>query len=763
MYKPVLLFIFTFFSITATSQIVPKNDYFTINLCDTFSQVIGNIFQDNGNGIDLFNGSIATGGPNRNVDVLTWFSGNPFFLDDYGNLFFTGDPMNSTNSYSLAYKLQEAGNPNNISNFAFITVTFMYPSPITQADNFNSYPIYSIVGGTTPSVLLNDLSSCGTNLTICNPVNFPAGFTLNTDGTITVAPGTAPGSYILNYTGCVNATICSNSTTVMITVSGASPLQAVFDHLGVVLPGSSSSYSILQNDLYANSLLYNTIPVTITPLSIPNGFSIDSNGYVNVAQSVSEGVYYVPYQICLNSDPSVCSANYSYVEVLHNRFVGKVIYDNENDGCDNFDFIINNYPINNVNGTTTYTTYTGLNWNLDPYSYYLIGDAGTNIISFDLPPYFTVTPPSQTFTISSQGTVIVPTFCVTANNTVNDVELYLIPLNQVVPGQAVKYAIYVRNWGTTTLSGQITLQYENSKLTYQSSTVPPNTTTANSLTFNYYYTQPFAFWYLGQVTFIVGIPPAVDLGTTATITGTVNPLSGDNTVANNIKSLTQIAVNSQDPNDIVVQEGPQITLAQAGDYLQYTIRFQNIGTSPAINVRVLNTLSPKLDWSTFQFVSSSFFCRVKNKNNQNEFLFERINLPGTNDEPNSHGYITYKVKPKTNVVIGDVITNDALIYFDYNAPIATNTVSTTIVNLGTLEEVFTQLQVSPNPTNGLLSLSNAFTIDRLSVRTLTGQLVLQKQIGANESTLDLSALENGIYLLTVQSEQQVKTIKIIKQ
>ncbi|MEN9335865.1 MAG: hypothetical protein RLZZ500_852, partial [Bacteroidota bacterium] len=306
-------------------------------------------------------------------------------------------------------------------------------------------------------------------------------------------------------------------------------------------------------------------------------------------------------------------------------------------------------------------------------------------------------------------------------------------------------------------------QYENNKFSFQSSTATPSATTANTLTFNYSNLAPFESRFLGKIKFLVGIPPAVDLGTTATFIGTINPISGDNTTANNTQSYTQIAVNSQDPNDITVQEGPQITLAQAGDYLHYTIRFQNIGTSPAINIKVANDLSSKLDWSTFQLLATSHPCRVKNKNNQNEFLFEGINLPGNNDEPNSHGYITYKVKPKSNVVLGDVLQNNALIYFDYNAPIATNTVATTIVNLATLEQGFAQLNVAPNPTYGWLTISNAYAIDAVAVRTLTGQLVLEKQIGSTESTLDLTALENGVYLLTVQSDQQTKTLKVIKQ
>lgn len=756
MQKLVLFISILLFGFNVSSQMVANDDLFYTDNCPS-SYYLGNILNDNNYGTDSFNGSSVVLGNNANA-ILTIIDGSqyPFTIDlTTGNLY-NNNAFPGT--FQIVYQLTQVGNPT-VFDIGTITINVWGSFPVVQNDDFTNTPIDGIAGGTTPSVLLNDSDTCGFPLFNCIDIFFPTGFTLNADGTITVAPGTATGNYVLTYSGCTSNFTCTDGE-VFIYVSGGTSLVANYDNLGMAYPGGTSSVSVLTNDTYLGGSI-NPSQVTITPLNVPNGFTIDSNGFVNVAASVAEDVYFIPYKICVAGNSNDCNTNYGYIQVFRNRFVGNVKYDDENNGCDSGDAYIYNFPIRNVNGPNTYSSQLNSNWS--PNSYYLIGDSGTNVLSLNLPSYFTVTPATQTFTLSTPGTITVPDFCVSANSSVNDVEIYMFPLNPVVPGQAVTYVIFYRNWGSTTLSGQVSLQYENSKFTYQSSTTTPSATTANTLTFNYSNLAPFESRLLGRIKFIVGIPPAVDLGTTATFVGTITPISGDNTTANNTRNFTQIAVNSQDPNDIIVQEGPQITLAQAGDYLHYTIRFQNIGTSPAINIKVLNDLSAKLDWSTFQLLTTSHPCRVKNKNNQNEFLFEGINLPGTNDEPNSHGYITYKVKPKTNVVLGDVITNNALIYFDYNAPIATNTASTTIVNLGTLDEVFTQLQVSPNPTNGLLSLSNAFTIDTLSVRTLTGQLVIQKQIGANESTLDLSALENGIYLLTVQSEQQVKTIKIIKQ
>ena len=60
--------------------------------------------------------------------------------------------------------------------------------------------------------------------------------------------------------------------------------------------------------------------------------------------------------------------------------------------------------------------------------------------------------------------------------------------------------------------------------------------------------------------------------------------------------------------------------------------------------------------------------------------FNNIYLPDSNvNLAASNGYFTYRIKPKANVQIGDVIKNTAAIYFDYNLPIFTNTEKTTVV------------------------------------------------------------------------------------
>lgn len=302
-------------------------------------------------------------------------------------------------------------------------------------------------------------------------------------------------------------------------------------------------------------------------------------------------------------------------------------------------------------------------------------------------------------------------------------------------------------------------------MSFLSSSPSPNLTASNSLTYNFSTLAPFESRVISNVKFQVATPPTNNSGDVVSFSGAITPVVADATPLNNASGLTQTVVNSQDPNDIIVHEGATVTLAQAQQaYLHYTIHFQNVGTSNAINIKVVNDLDPKLDWSTFELVGTSHPCRVKNKNAHNEFLFEGINLPGTANEPLSHGYISFKVKPIASIAVGNVIQNTANIYFDYNAPIATNTATTTVVNnLSNDSFNFSHLNFFPNPVKNSLTISNTSTIDEVEITSILGQKMIVKSVNDLQTEIDLSELSNGIYFVKITSEGQEKTVKIVKE
>lgn len=69
----------------------------------------------------------------------------------------------------------------------------------------------------------------------------------------------------------------------------------------------------------------------------------------------------------------------------------------------------------------------------------------------------------------------------------------------------------------------------------------------------------------------------------------------------------------------------------------------------------------------------------------------------------------------------------------------------------------------PNPVKEVLNLSYNKNISSVAVFNLLGQEVMTKAINANQSQIDMSHLSAGTYLLKVTADDQVKTIKVIKE
>ncbi len=134
---------------------------------------------------------------------------------------------------------------------------------------------------------------------------------------------------------------------------------------------------------------------------------------------------------------------------------------------------------------------------------------------------------------------------------------------------------------------------------------------------------------------------------------------------------------SYDPND---KTGYPIGLTsdhhiEANQQLQYRIRFQNTGTDTAFTVVIRDTLDTDLDiFSIRSGVSSHSYNFRMYGQRVLEWTFNDIMLPDSNvNEPLSHGFLLFTVDQLPDLPDGTQITNSAGIYFDFNAPIITNT------------------------------------------------------------------------------------------
>lgn len=269
------------------------------------------------------------------------------------------------------------------------------------------------------------------------------------------------------------------------------------------------------------------------------------------------------------------------------------------------------------------------------------------------------------------------------------------------------------------------------------------------------------------VTFNVNSPletPAVNGGDILNYTATVVTNEIDATPTNNTSTLNQLVVNSLDPNDKTCLEGASVIPAVIGDYVHYLIRFENTGTANAQNIVVKDLIdTTKYDISSLLPISGSapFVTRIINTN-QVEFIFENINLPF--DDATNDGYVAFKIKTKPTLVVGDSFSNKANIYFDYNAPIVTNTATTMIQTLGIADFDFTTVfTLAPVPAKSSLTLTakQKTTISSISIYNTLGQLVL---VSTNlNDTIDVSALKTGSYFIKIVSDKGTATGKFIKE
>ena len=400
-------------------------------------------------------------------------------------------------------------------------------------------------------------------------------------------------------------------------------------------------------------------------------------------------------------------------------------------------------------------------------SYILYTSEGTNTLTVgSIDTNYAFTPASQQVNFTGYGNQETVNFCAEANAEVNDVSIVFLPLQTAVPGFSINYQIVFTNNGTTSLDGEILLTYDENLQTFIVASPSETATTTNTISFSFTDLAPFQSDYI-NVEFLNAQPPTLNSGDSLDFNIEITTSVIDDNPSDNEFTYSQEVVNSFDPNDKSVLEGSEVYIEEAINYLHYMVRFQNTGTANAQKVVVKDTLSDNLDWSSLQMVSASDDYQVNIVNgNALEFVFDNIDLPFEDaDEEGSQGYISYKIKPKQGIVVGDIIAGDAAIYFDFNEPIITNEVSTEIIeNLSVAAKEFSsKIQLYPNPTEHVMYIENNSSerIDQVGVYSITGQQILVKN---KVQQINLSSLNTGIYFVKMTTESGNSfTQKVVKK
>ncbi len=347
---------------------------------------------------------------------------------------------------------------------------------------------------------------------------------------------------------------------------------------------------------------------------------------------------------------------------------GSVFYDNNSNGIkDAGENYRSSVQVQLSNSQSAYTNINGF--------FEISADTGVNILSVHLPPYYAANPSSFTYNIGSYDTLISSIIALQPLASVDSMEISIVPVNGARPGFSFNYKINYKNVGSTTIaSSNISFNYNSSILTYNQS---DNSSVVNSGSSLLLSEENFTPGQQGSFLSNFSVSPDAVLGDTLIASGNIvynSKISKDST--------SSIITGSFDPNDKQATSSLTIQQVDQGTYIDYLVRFQNTGTASAINVVVTDTLNALLNDSSFQLINSSHPCRVTKDGKNVGFEFLNIQLPDSvRNEPASHGFIRFKIKPQPGVALNSVIPNEASIYFDYNNRVLTNTANTSIVNM----------------------------------------------------------------------------------
>lgn len=482
-------------------------------------------------------------------------------------------------------------------------------------------------------------------------------------------------------------------------------------------------------------------------------FVIGNEAYIGIGRS---GVYYNDF--------------WKYTPSLSNEIQGYTYSDDNNNQI--FDSTENAFKnlLVEVNPGNAIFSSNSSGW------YRALADTGNYTVTLPNPPlYYTPNPLSHSISFSQINVIDSSgSFALAPTPNVDDLQIILTPVINPRPGFNHYYNITYKNLGTTTVASGTIQMITDSSLTFIA-TVPADTSVVisnDTITWSYLNLEPaesrvFMIW--------VNVATWVGLGDTVSASACIYPQLNDVDITNNCETQSQESVGSFDPNDKQVSPEGDITIIQVsnGEWLTYTIRFQNTGTAPAENIRVADTVSLNLNLASLEMLTASHnYLLTLDGDRTLKWFFPNIMLPDSNsNEPLSHGFIKFRIKPESTLIVGELIENYAAIYFDFNVPVLTNTTVTNIINpTGVLlnNQQSQDFKIVPNPNNGTFKIefvSSKYNEASFEMYNSVGQIIINQKIeireGKNRILVNERKLNQGIYFLKFKAIEKVLTKKII--
>jgi uncharacterized repeat protein (TIGR01451 family) len=651
--------------------------------------------------------------------------------------------------------------------------------------------------------------------------------------TTTTATALAPGSYNFKVTdavGCIRTGAVNVPPVNIITASyTASSATCTLSNGGLhVYPaGGATPYNYLWSTGSTTSSI-SSVPSGYYNVAITDAAGCTIHKYLNVPvySPMSLGTTSTPASCIFNSDGAVTAtayggtAPYTYSwgssSLTGISTGGYFVNVSDATGCETAGYAYVGYDASN---TSCYCTITGVVYqDLNGNCVQDAGEPGIPNVQIycsgigytytNVSGQYSFIAPSGTYTISETVlafyplspcqlnnipvTVAASTGCVNTINFANsvtpihDVHISTWDYNHAIPGNTYNQVTVISNDGTITESS-ILAGYNADGQIFAPSFIPSGIFSGSA----YWYNTAAGFPTLAPgaaQTFheTYSVPTSVPLGTNLLFKDSVAhtaPISTwltDYSPWNNVNYFSTTTVSSYDPNFKEVSPkgtGPTGLIPATDTVLEYMVHFQNTGTYFANNVVVIDTLDNNLDWTSLRPVYQSAQGKVTLEQagafKIATFTFANINLPAQiTDDLRSNAMFTYTVKVLPGLTAGSQIRNRASIYFDYNAPVMTQSTLNTIDGTAAISNVPVQnvnsFSVYPNPAqqsfNVLINSENAGMAE-LKVSDITGKILISKGIaivkGTQTITTNVNQFAPGVYFVSLVESGKARTEKLV--
>ena len=203
---------------------------------------------------------------------------------------------------------------NSATNCSTATLTLVIGAPAIMANSDTFTVTNGANGGAAGNVLTNDeyngITGLAGNASVTLTwLTIPTGIQTHTNGELTVAAGTASGTYAVTYKLCENLNGSNCSTATATIVVGQATITARNNNYAIAngaVGGTTSN--VLENDIYngITNLVGNT-SITLTWNTVPAAIQTNANGTISVPAGTPSGVYTLTYTICENLNNDNCS------------------------------------------------------------------------------------------------------------------------------------------------------------------------------------------------------------------------------------------------------------------------------------------------------------------------------------------------------------------------------------------------------------------------------------------------------------------------